>query len=86
MKFSLGKLELKETSPSLFPAIALRMGFKTIDLKTTEASNYHFLEGKWHRDPFDRMLIIQAIKNDLILITKDENIAKYADEGLKVIW
>ena len=30
-----------------------------------------------HRDPFDRLLIAQARCNDLIIITKDENIPKY---------
>lgn len=31
-----------------------------------------------HQDPFDRMLVAQAIVEDLILITRDPNIRKYA--------
>lgn len=31
-----------------------------------------------HRDPFDRLLISQAIIEDLLLITNDSNIIKYA--------
>ena len=31
----------------------------------------------FHNDPFDRILIAQALCNGLTLITKDENIAKY---------
>lgn len=30
-----------------------------------------------HRDPFDRMLVVQAMLEDLTLVTRDENIAKY---------
>jgi PIN domain nuclease of toxin-antitoxin system len=36
-----------------------------------------------HRDPFDRMLICQAIAHGLTLLTPDDNIAKYA---VSVIW
>ncbi len=39
-----------------------------------------------HKDPFDRMLVWQAIQNDLIFITNDANIYKYTDCGLKVLW
>ncbi|HEX5139341.1 MAG TPA: type II toxin-antitoxin system VapC family toxin [Dehalococcoidia bacterium] len=30
-----------------------------------------------HRDPFDRMLIAQAMTNGLTLVTRDRNIARY---------
>lgn len=36
-----------------------------------------------HRDPFDRLLISQARVEDVILVTKDENIAKY---HVDVLW
>ncbi len=31
-----------------------------------------------HRDPFDRMLVCQAIHHDLTLVTSDAQISKYA--------
>ena len=37
-----------------------------------------------HEDPFDRILIAQAINRDIPLITKDENIWKY--DEVKTIW
>ena len=37
-----------------------------------------------HEDPFDRIIISQAIERDIPLITKDENIWKY--EEVKKIW
>ena len=36
-----------------------------------------------HRDPFDRLLISQARVEDVILVTKDENITKYP---VNVLW
>lgn len=30
-----------------------------------------------HHDPFDRLIVCQAINNAAIIITKDENVAKY---------
>ena len=36
-----------------------------------------------HGDPFDRLLISQARVEDIILVTKDENISKYP---IDVLW
>lgn len=36
-----------------------------------------------HRDPFDRLLIAQAIDEDLTLVTSDQQIAKYP---VTVLW
>lgn len=38
-----------------------------------------------HKDPFDRMLIAQAIAADLVLATTDREIPKYASEHLRVL-
>ena len=38
-----------------------------------------------HRDPFDRILIAQAIAEDLPLVTADGEMASYASAGLKII-
>ena len=37
----------------------------------------------YHRDPFDRMLICQAIEHDLTLLTSDELITQYP---VKTAW
>ncbi|MCL2873447.1 MAG: type II toxin-antitoxin system VapC family toxin [Defluviitaleaceae bacterium] len=36
-----------------------------------------------HRDPFDRMLVAQAIAEDMAILTVDENIARYE---IKSMW
>ena len=39
-----------------------------------------------HKDPFDRMLIAQAIATDLVLVTTDREIPKYAGVRLQVLF
>ena len=36
-----------------------------------------------HKDPFDRLLVAQAVAEDLGLITRDRDLARY---GIPVIW
>ena len=38
---------------------------------------------EWHRDPFDRMLIAQALAEDHTLVSRDGAFAQY---GVKVLW
>ena len=38
-----------------------------------------------HKDPFDRMLIAQAIAENLTLLTADTRISRYASTGLRMI-
>jgi PIN domain nuclease of toxin-antitoxin system len=38
---------------------------------------------EWHRDPFDRMLIAQALAEDHTLVSRDGAFAQY---GVKVVW
>jgi len=38
----------------------------------------------YHKDPFDRFLIWEAIKNNFVLISVDENMELYKKEGLRV--
>ncbi|MEX2603116.1 MAG: type II toxin-antitoxin system VapC family toxin [Gracilimonas sp.] len=86
LKYSIGKLGLEGILPHEFPEFTAKTGFDLISLSPQETSTYHNLQGDWHKDPFDRMLIWQAIHQDLVLITKDESIWKYKEIGLKTIW
>jgi len=86
MKFDRNKLDLNGISPTDLPALAEQTGFELLPLMTPEAANYHQLQASWHRDPFDRMLICQAIASHFTLLSKDEHVAKYRSVGLKVTW
>ncbi len=77
IKISLGKLSLP-TPPVLMTEA---LGFSELPLTWNHASRLAELP-MLHRDPFDRLLIAQAIDEDLTLITADAQISKYADVRL----
>ena len=86
LKESIGKLKLTGYIPQDFPDACTQMGFEIKTLSAEDTSTYHHLSAQYHKDPFDRMLIWQAINNGYILISNDKEIKKYTTEGLKVIW
>ena len=85
LKFSLGKLNLYGISPDEIPLAVVEMDFEMMPLNTTEASTYHNLNTLHHRDPFDRMLIWQAIHNNLVFISKDAKMQAYYSQGLRLL-
>jgi PIN domain nuclease of toxin-antitoxin system len=87
LKFSIKKLDISGFLPEDLPELSTKSGFDLIPLSPAESASYHHLPtyGQ-HKDPFDRMLIWQAIQQGLILISKDENMKQYTSDGLKLIW
>ena len=81
-KFSFGNVRIED-----FPGYAREMGFGIIDIRETEAITFHQLPAKEkHKDPFDRMLIWQAITKNMTLISADKSFSWYAQDGLKLVW
>ena len=78
IKASLGKLEL-----SFDPIDAAeRSGFEMLDFSAKEALLLKDLPFH-HRDPFDRMLITQAISRKLVVATQDSLFDQYDCRTLK---
>ena len=70
-----------------FPEYARKMDFSIIDMQENETITFHKLPLKEkHKDPFDRMLIWQAITKKMTIISKDELFEQYKKDGLKLIW
>ena len=86
LKYALGKLHLEGLLPEDFVSASTEIGFRVIELDVHSTSTFHLLTATYHRDPFDRMLIWQAIQSNYTLISKDELVQKYQSEGLKVMW
>jgi len=86
LKYSLGKLELENISPEELPVFSREAGFETLPLSEEEVSFFHNLTRSSHKDPFDRLIIWQAIHNDLILISKDRRLSAYQESGLRITW
>jgi PIN domain nuclease of toxin-antitoxin system len=61
------------------------MGFELLSLSAEDAASFHHLPGIIDRVPVDRMLIWQAIRNKLALISRGSKIAVYEDYGLKIL-
>ena len=85
IKYALGKLTLG-CKPDDLLEYADDMGFAKISLTPEEAALFHQLPKYAHKDTFDRMLIWQAIANDLTLISIDSKFDDYGQCGLQVIW
>lgn len=81
IKVSLGKLLLKTSLSQLAYYISFN-GFEIIPVTfkdTLIIQNLPF----YHRDPFDRMIIAQAINNNLQIISKDNKFSAY---NASIIW
>ena len=82
LKYSLSKLQLDTRPDKFIPAQRERHNIDA--LAFDEASAIHFIQlPPIHQDPFDRMLVCQAIVHYLIILTPDESIRDYP---VKVIW
>lgn len=87
LKFQLGKLDLKSATPEMIKEELIeKVQVQIINLDADEATSFYRLKESYHRDPFDRMLIWQAMNHNLIFITDDKDIKKYESEEFKVLW
>ncbi len=86
LKYSLGKLEFENLNPEQIAEKIDESGFVLIQVRNEDLLTYYQLPKKEnHRDPFDRMLIWQAIKGGLTFISRDTKVEQYIENGLKVI-
>jgi PIN domain nuclease of toxin-antitoxin system len=86
IKFQSGRLNLGNQSPQDLLNACKKNNIIIEDISTELTSTFYNLTATYHKDPFDRMLIWQAIQNNFTLVTIDKNIQLYKSEGLKTIW
>ena len=82
IKHSIGRLELEAPPEILVPRERKRIGARRLSLHERDIFLLPNLP-RHHGDPFDRMLVCQAIRGDLALVTKDGHIPKYP---IKTLW
>ena len=82
IKHSLGKLPLPEPPARFIPAQRKRHGIDALSLDE-EATLYLTRLPVLHKDPFDRMLVCQAVVQHLMILTPDELINQYP---VRTIW
>ena len=76
VKYQLGRLPLPEPPESYLPTQRQRHQIASLSLDEASVSQLAKLPAI-HRDPFDRMLVCQALENDLTIITVDEMLQSY---------
>jgi len=86
LKYSLGKLELENVLPDDLPSVSKEAGFEILDITFEELASFYKLPAIGHKDPFDRLIIWQAINNDITVISQDIKFQDYKKFGLKIIW
>ena len=86
LKYALGKLELTGVMPEELPAFANQMNLEILPVTAEEASNFYKLPRLSHKDPFDRIIIWQAIQQKRTLVSKDHEFKTYHKFGLRTFW
>ena len=87
IKTQIGKMKFENFNILHLPNIATQYGFSIFTPSAYDYVTYNELPlVESHKDPFDRMLIHSALKNNLILLSKDESFAHYEEFGLQLLW
>jgi PIN domain nuclease of toxin-antitoxin system len=82
IKAQLGKLTLPGPPQQSIPAFTAKQGLKPLAVTYAHAVKIYDLP-LHHRDPFDRLLIAQAIVEDMTILTADRALAKYP---VDILW
>ncbi len=82
LKYQAGRLTLPESPEIFLPDRIQKYRLKTLPITQEDILVLYRLE-PIHRDPFDRLLISQAIVQGLTLLTPDIFIQKYP---VRIIW
>lgn len=76
VKSSIGRLQLDEPAHRAIPRVVQANGFTVLPVTLGHALGIGALP--WHHpDPFDRMLIAQAIAEDLRIVSRDDALRAY---------
>jgi len=76
IKYAKGQLRVSPAPDSLVPAARARYGFASLPID--EESALHVVKlPPLHADPFDRMLVSQAIVHGLTIVTPDPLVTRY---------
>lgn len=82
LKVNLGKLELGRPIHRLFAELVTEQGVEVVPISHEHCSRLADLP-LHHRDPFDRMLVVQAQQAKVPVLSADTKLERYA---VKVIW
>lgn len=82
IKYNNQALKLPSVPEKFVPLAREKIGIAGLPIE--EAAIFHLSAlPKLHKDPFDRLLVSQAILGDFHIVTPDKKISQY---GIKVLW
>ena len=81
-KVSLGKLDVGEPFTGFFPTFMSRSSFEWLPMRQQHFDQVVTLPFH-HRDPFDRMLVSQALCEDISLVSRERVFDAY---GVRRVW
>lgn len=82
IKLALGKLTMPPDLATWLPTTLASYGFTVLPIDLPHVLTAERLP-RHHRDPFDRLLIAQALVEGLVVVTGD---SKFEPYGVPVIW
>lgn len=82
LKASSGRLEFPQPASAYLARQAANNKVELVPIELRHIAQAESLPF-YHRDPFDRMLVAQAMVEDLVLLTIDRQLGRY---GVPVIW
>ena len=85
MKISIGKLQLPTAFDTFINKQLKLITYEILPINTNHLTTNISLPFH-HRDPFDRLLISQAITEHLIFLSRDTKMADYKAEQLSLVW
>ena len=82
IKHAAGRLPLPQKPDIFVPKVRNASGIESLEIDEESALHAGRLPGL-HSDPFDRMLVAQAIVHGITILTPDQEIEQYA---VRVLW
>jgi len=76
IKMRLGKLDFPAPPAHHVPRFMAKQSLRPLSVNHSHAARVYDLPAH-HRDPFDRMLIAQALVEDMVILTSDRSFKKY---------
>jgi PIN domain nuclease of toxin-antitoxin system len=85
VKLQLGRLQLNQPLNKIINDQKRRNNIRLLSIKPTHVLALDGLP-PYHKDPFDRMLVAQAMMERAVLLSKDQNLHKYYNQIIPVVW
>ena len=85
LKYGIGKLKLGELEPVDLESEIENNEYRILSIRNSDLFDFYKLPREKHKDPFDRLIIWQCIKNGYVLLSADGRFDEYRHLGLHYV-